>query len=169
MGKRPAFRSLLFTADVETGVLRVLFNEAACWGLVRHLFLKLDTLKYLSSCSVVHRGHPLLFLFWLDSLHCSVKGVVHRVVRDLQFLGNFSHGLSPSFLRTRIGQSISEEFQKKCFCFWAFWACNRNHKCWCSRYSTSLKKDSYIVSLISKTIFSFANIIAKGFSNDQIA
>ena len=28
------------------------------------------------------------------SLHCSVKGVVHSVVRDLQFLGNFSHGLA---------------------------------------------------------------------------
>ena len=27
------------------------------------------------------------------SLHCSVKGVVHSVVRDLQFLGNFSHGI----------------------------------------------------------------------------
>ena len=29
-----------------------------------------------------------------DSLHCSVKGVVHSVVRDLQFLGNFSHGIA---------------------------------------------------------------------------
>ena len=26
-------------------------------------------------------------------LRCSVKGVVHSVVRDLQFLGNFSHGI----------------------------------------------------------------------------
>ena len=25
------------------------------------------------------------------SLHCSVKGVVHRIVRDLQYLDNFSH------------------------------------------------------------------------------
>ena len=25
---------------------------------------------------------------------CSVKGVVHSVVRDLQFLGNFSHGIA---------------------------------------------------------------------------
>ena len=24
---------------------------------------------------------------------CSVKGVVHSIVRDLQFLGNFSHGI----------------------------------------------------------------------------
>ena len=28
------------------------------------------------------------------SLRCSVKGVVHSVVRDLQFLGNFSHGIA---------------------------------------------------------------------------
>jgi hypothetical protein len=29
-----------------------------------------------------------------DHLRCSVKGVVHSVVRDLQFLGNFSHGIA---------------------------------------------------------------------------
>lgn len=28
------------------------------------------------------------------NLRCSVKGVVHSVVRDLQFLGNFSHGIA---------------------------------------------------------------------------
>jgi hypothetical protein len=28
------------------------------------------------------------------SLHCSVKGVVHSIVRNLQFLGNFSHGIA---------------------------------------------------------------------------
>ena len=28
------------------------------------------------------------------SLRCSVKGVVYNVVRDLQFLGNFSHGIA---------------------------------------------------------------------------
>jgi hypothetical protein len=54
-------------------------------------------------------------------------------------------------------------------CFWPFWACNRTHKCWCSRYSTSLKTDSFIASLISTTVFSCANIIAKGFSDDQLA
>jgi hypothetical protein len=50
--RNPASRSHLFTVDVETGVLRALFNEAASWGLVRCLFLKLDTLMYLSSCSI---------------------------------------------------------------------------------------------------------------------
>ena len=38
---------------------------------LRRLFLKLDTLMYLSSCSVVHRGLPLLFLFWLEPV-CAV-------------------------------------------------------------------------------------------------
>jgi hypothetical protein len=28
------------------------------------------------------------------SLRCSVKGVKHSVVSDLQFLGNFSHGIA---------------------------------------------------------------------------
>ena len=51
-------------------------------------------------------------------------------------------------------------------CFLQCWACNQTHKCWCSRYSTSLK-DSFIDSLI-RTVFSCANIIAKGFSNDQL-
>ena len=94
--RRPASRSRLFTIDVETGVLRVLFNEAASWELVRCLFLKLDSLMYLTSCPVVHRGLLLLFLFWLEfaSSRCSVKGVVHSVVRDIQFLGNFSHGIA---------------------------------------------------------------------------
>ena len=27
-------------------------------------------------------------------LRCSVKGVAHRVVPDLQFIGNFSHGIT---------------------------------------------------------------------------
>ena len=48
---------------------------------------------YLSSGSVVHRGLPLLFILVIASLLCFVKGVVHSVVPDLQFLGNFSHGI----------------------------------------------------------------------------
>ena len=61
---------------------------------MRHLFLKLDTLMYLSSCSVVHQGLPLLSILVRASLRSSVKGVVHSVVRDIQFLGNFSHGIA---------------------------------------------------------------------------
>jgi hypothetical protein len=81
--RRPASWSRLFTVDVETGVLRVLFHEAASLGLERRLLLKLDNLMYLFSCSVVHRGLPLLF--WLEKV-C--------VVQDPQFLENFSHGIT---------------------------------------------------------------------------
>jgi hypothetical protein len=56
------------------------------------LFLKLDTnvLVLLLSCAP---GPPTPLSIWdRASLCCSVKGVVHSDVRDLQFLGNFSHG-----------------------------------------------------------------------------
>ena len=45
------------------------------------------------------------------SLRCSVKGVVHSVVRDLQFLENFSHGIA------LISQSKNrlKSFRGKCF------------------------------------------------------
>ena len=60
---------------------------------MRHLFLKLDTnvLVLLLSCAP---GTPTpLSILVRASLRCSVKGVVQSVVRDLQFLGNFSHGI----------------------------------------------------------------------------
>ena len=60
-------------------------------------------------------------------------------------------------------------FRRNVFVSTDFWACNRTHKCLCSRYSTSLKKASFIASLIRTTVFCCANIIAKGFSNDQLA
>ena len=61
---------------------------------MRCLFLKLDTnvLVLLLSCAL---GPPTpLSILVRDSLHFSVKGVVHSVVRDLQFLGNFSRGIA---------------------------------------------------------------------------
>ena len=56
------------------------------------LYVKLDTnvLVLLLSCAL---GPPTP-LSILASLRCSVKRVVHSVVRDLQFLGNFSHGMA---------------------------------------------------------------------------
>ena len=61
---------------------------------MRHLFLELDThlLALLLSCAP-GPPTPLSILFGA-SWCCSVKGVVHRVVRDLQFLANFSHGIA---------------------------------------------------------------------------
>ena len=62
---------------------------------MRHLFLILDTPKVvvlLLSCAL---GPPTpLSILIRDSLHCSVKRVVHSVLQDLQFLGNFSHGIA---------------------------------------------------------------------------
>ena len=87
-----ASRSRRFTVDVETGVLRVLFNEAASWGPVRRLFLKLDTNVLVLSCAL---GPPTpLSILVRARLRCSVKGVVHSVVQDLQFLGIFSHWIA---------------------------------------------------------------------------
>ena len=68
-GQHPGVASSLRT--LRLAFLRVPFNEAASWGPVRRLFLKLETLMYLSSCLVVHRGLPLLFLFWLEPV-CAV-------------------------------------------------------------------------------------------------
>ena len=61
---------------------------------MRRLFLKRDTnvLVLLLSCAP---GPPTpLSILVRASLRCSVNGVVHSVVRDLQFLGNFSHGIA---------------------------------------------------------------------------
>ena len=91
--RKPASQSRLSTVDVETGVLRLLFNEAAIWGLeasdsqTRHS----NVLVLLLSCAP---GPPTpLSILVRTSSRCSVKGVIHRLVRYLQFLGNFSHGI----------------------------------------------------------------------------
>ena len=60
---------------------------------MRRLFLKLDTHVLLLVLSWA-LGPPTLFILVRASLLCSVKGVVHSVVQDLQFLGNFSHGIA---------------------------------------------------------------------------
>ena len=130
--RRPASRSHLFTVDVEPGV----FNEAASWGLVRHLFLKLVLLL---SCAP---GPPTpLSIPDRASLRCSVKGVVHSVVRDLQFLGNFSHGIA--FISQNKNRLMS--FRRKLFV------------------------SGHFEPVIRTTVFRCANIIAKGFSNAQLA
>jgi hypothetical protein len=51
-----------------------------------------NVLLLLLSCAP---GSPTpLSILVRASLRCSVKGVVHSVVRDLQFLSNFSHGIA---------------------------------------------------------------------------
>ena len=51
-----------------------------------------NVLVLLLSCAP---GPPTpLSILVRDSLRCSVKGVVHSFLPDLQFLGNFSHGIA---------------------------------------------------------------------------
>ena len=51
-----------------------------------------NVLVLLLSCAL---GPPTpLSILVRASLRCSVKGVVHSIVRDLQSLGNFSHGIT---------------------------------------------------------------------------
>ena len=61
---------------------------------MRRLLLKLatDVLVLLLRCAP--GPPPPLSILVRDSLHCSVKCVVHSIVRDLKFLGNFSHGIA---------------------------------------------------------------------------
>ena len=78
---------------------------------MRHLFLKLDTnvLVLLLSCAP---GPPTpLSILVRVSLHYSVKRVVHSVVQDLQFLGNFSQGIA--FISQNINRLTS--FRNKLF------------------------------------------------------
>lgn len=63
----------LFTVKDDPGVLWVLFNSAASWGPVRLLFLKLDTLMFLSSCKVVLWGLSLCFLSWLGPIYAALQ------------------------------------------------------------------------------------------------
>ena len=61
---------------------------------MRRLFLKLDTNVFVLLLSCAPGPPTPLSILVRDSLRCSVKGVVHNVVQDLQFLGNFSHGIA---------------------------------------------------------------------------
>jgi hypothetical protein len=74
---------------VYTGVL---FTKAP--SLFLFPFLKLDTNVFVLLLSCAPGPPTPLSILVRASLRCSVKGVVHIVVQDLQFLGNFSHGIA---------------------------------------------------------------------------
>ena len=61
---------------------------------MRRLFLKLETNVLVLLLSWEPGPSTPLSILVRASLYCSVKGVVHSVVQDLQFLGNFSHGIA---------------------------------------------------------------------------
>ena len=52
-----------------------------------------------------------IYILVRGSLHCSVKGLLHSVGQDLQFLGNSSHGIA------LISQDKNRlmSFRRKCF------------------------------------------------------
>uniref|UniRef100_A0AAZ3S4Q2 Uncharacterized protein n=1 Tax=Oncorhynchus tshawytscha TaxID=74940 RepID=A0AAZ3S4Q2_ONCTS len=83
-------------------------TTAASGGLVRCLFLKLDTnvLVFWLNCAL---GPPTpLSILVRARLRCSVKGVVHSVVRDLQFLSNLvSPGVMVRFAFIVDGMSVT--------------------------------------------------------------
>ena len=86
-------------------------KKRTCLKNTNKNFLKLDTnvLVLLLSCAP---GPPTpLSILVRASLRCSMTGVVHRVVRDLQFLGNFSHGIS--FISHN--KNILTSFRRKVF------------------------------------------------------
>ena len=92
-----------------------------------------------------------------------LKGVVHSVVRDLRFLGNFSHGIAfMSQNKNRLS------FRRKLLVSGCFEPVIEPTNLML-QILTSLKKASFIASLIRTTVFSCANIIAKGFSKEQLA
>ena len=83
-------------------------------------------------------GPPTLPILVRASFLCSVKGVVHCIVRDLQFLGNFSHGLA--FISQNKNR-VSGHFEP---------VIEPTHAD--APDTTSLKKASFIASLIRTTV-----------------
>ena len=121
-----------------------------------------NVLVLLHSCAP---GPPTpLSILVRASLRCCVKGVVHRVLRDLQFLGNFSHGIA--FISQNKNRLTS--FRIRLFVSGHFEPVIEPTNANAPDTMTSLKKAGFIASLIRTSVFSCANIIAKGFSNDQL-
>jgi hypothetical protein len=79
-----------------------------------------------------------------------VKGVVHSVVRDLQFLGNFCHGIVAIISQKK---NRLTSFRRKFFVSGHF----------------VIEPTNADAPDNSATVFSCANIIAKEISNDQLA
>lgn len=111
----------------------VLFKTAARWQAARHLFLWLETLLYLSSCSVVQ--------LWLEP-SCAVlwRAQYKPLYGSFTFFWQFTPCGVACILR---------------ILWWALW--------W------EMIVAKFIAYLISRTIFSCANIIGQCFSNDQSA
>ena len=108
-----------------------------------------------TSLSILVRAH----------LCCSLKGVVHTVVGNLQFLGNFLHGIA--FISQNKNRLSS--LRRKLSFSGHFESIIEPTNADAPDTQLAQRKASFIASLISTTVFSCANIIAQGFSNHQLA
>jgi hypothetical protein len=88
-GQHPGVASSLLTLRLEIcGYYLMKLPVEASISQTRHS----NVLVLLLSCAP---GPPApLSILVRDRLCCSVKGIVHSVVLDLHFLGNFSHGIA---------------------------------------------------------------------------
>ena len=128
-------------------------------------FLKLETNIFflLLSCA---RGSPTsLSILIRAHLCCSLKGVAHTIVGNLQFLGNFSRGIA---LISQNKNRLSSLRRKLSFSG-HFESIIEPTNVDAPDTQLAQRKASFIASLISTTVFSCANIIAQGFSNPQLA
>jgi hypothetical protein len=90
-----------------------------------------------------------------------VKGVVHSFVRDLPFLGNFSHGIAFISQNENRLTSFRRKFFVSCHFEPVIEPTNAD--------APDTQLASFIPSLLRTTVFSCVNIFEKGFSNDQLA
>ena len=124
---------------------------------MRHLFLKLEANVLVLLLSCAPGPHTSLSILVRAHMCCSLKGVVHTVVGNRQFLGNFSHGIAfISLLSLRSKFSFSGHFES------IIEPTNAD----APDTQLAQRKASFIASLIN---LSCANIIAQGFYNHQLA
>ena len=97
-------------------------------------------------------------------LCCSLKGVVHTVVGNLQFLGNLLHGIA--FISQNKNRLAS--LRRKFSFSGHFENIIKPTNADAPDTQLAQRKAKFIASLISTNDFSCANIIAQGFSNHQL-
>ena len=98
-------------------------------------------------------------------LCCSLKGVVHTIVGNLQFLGNFSPGIA--FISQNKNRLWS--LRRKLYFSGHFESIIETTNADAPYTQLAHRKASFIAPLIGTIVFSCANIIAQGFSNHQFA
>ena len=159
-GQHPRVASSLWTLRLAfCGYHLMKLPVEDLWGI----FLKLtsNVLALLLSCAL---GSPTsLSILVKAHLCCSLKGVVHTVVGNLQFLGNFSHGMA------FISQNKYRLSSLRCSFSCHFENIIKPTNADAPDTQLAQRNASFIASLISTTVFSCACIIAKGFSNHQLA